>query len=72
MKRFALVSALVVLGLAGFAASAEASGPSPTPNGYCGALNMAADATMGTTMANHTADQGDAGMGKAVDASDCS
>jgi hypothetical protein len=47
MKRFALVSAvLVVLGLTGFVGSAEASHPSPTPNGYIGACNMVASDTM--------------------------
>ncbi len=33
------VTVLVVLGLTAFAGSA-AAGPSQTPNGYCGALNM--------------------------------
>jgi hypothetical protein len=41
MKRiFVLVSVVVVIGLSGIAGSAEASGPSPTPAGYCGGSNM--------------------------------
>lgn len=71
-----LVAALLALALvAGFAGSAEASGPKPTPNGYCGALNMANDAAlphMIEAMASHTAEQGDAGMTTAVVASACS
>jgi len=70
-RRF--VSAVVALVLvAGFAGSAGASRASAAPgNGFVGACNMLADATMGTTMANHTADQGDAGMWRAAAVSGC-
>ena len=89
MKRMlVLVSAVVILGLTGFAGSAEASGPGPTPNGYCGALNMSASwPGLGVQNPNGvgvlpgggmeramTVDNpnGNAGMGTAVAASDCS
>lgn len=61
---------LVSVGLS----SAEASGPRPTPNELCGALNMANDAArphMIAAMTLHTAPQGDAGMATAVAASAC-
>ena len=71
MKRvFALVSALVVLGLTG-TVSAEASTPSPAPC-TLGALNMLHDATMFTIPMAHAADQGVAGMFHAVAVSGCS
>ena len=70
MKRvFALVSALVVLGLTG-TVSAEASTPSPAPC-TLGALNMLHDATMGTIPMTRDAAQGNAGMARAVDVSGC-
>jgi hypothetical protein len=63
--RTRFVAALVVLGLvagfAGFAGSAEASGPSPTPNGQVGACNMAVPAAMG-----NTSHQGFDGMVRAI------
>ena len=63
--RFA--AALVVLGLvAGFAGSAEASGPGPSPSGYIGACNMLQDATMWTIPMTHDAPQGNVGMFHAV------
>jgi len=81
MKRMlVLVSAVVILGLTGFAGSAAATGPRPTPaTGYCGALNMLAS----DAMAGYFADpptgpmsvnnpNGNEGMSTAVAASDCS
>jgi hypothetical protein len=82
------VAASVVLGLvAGFAGSAEASGPSPTPNEFCGALNMAVSwPGLGAQNPNGVGVQpgggmeramtiqnpnGGDGMGTAVAASDC-
>jgi len=62
-----LLSTAVLL----FAATARAE-PSPTPNGYCGALNMAQDPTMATIPMVNDAPQGNAGMFTAVAASDCS
>jgi len=46
-------------------------GPKITPNGYCGALNMLMDATMGTIPMTRNAAQGNAGMFQAVGVSDC-
>jgi len=46
-------------------------GPKITPNGYCGALNMLMDETMWTIPMTHDADQGNAGMFRAVGVSDC-
>ena len=70
-----LVAVVFALGLvAGFAGSAEASGPSPTPNGLIGACNMTNDAAlphMIEAMVSHTAPQGDAGMWHAADRSGC-
>ncbi|MBE0610977.1 MAG: hypothetical protein IH609_16470 [Dehalococcoidia bacterium] len=77
MFRKIMVSTLgaFALGLVGLGfGSAEASGPRPTPNELCGALNMANDAAaphMNEAMDSHTADQGDAGMYTAVGASAC-
>jgi len=77
MSRRIMVSTLgaFALGLVGLGfGSAEASGPRPTPNELCGALNMANEAAlphMIEAMTLHTADQGDAGMDTAVAASAC-
>ena len=88
MKRMlVLVSAVVILGVTGFAGSAEAQ-PSPTPNGFVGACNMVASwPGLGVQNPNGvgvppgggmqramTVDNpnGNAGMGTAVAASDCS
>jgi hypothetical protein len=46
--------------------STSAAAPSPTPNGYTGACNMLADATMLTTPMAVDAAQGNAGMSTAV------
>jgi hypothetical protein len=77
MFRKIMISTLgaFALGLvsAGFG-SAEASGPRPTPNGLCGAMNMVNEAAaphMIEAMTLHTAEQGVAGMWTAVAASAC-
>jgi hypothetical protein len=88
MKRFILVSALVVLGLTGFVGSAEASKPSAAPGtGLVGACNMSASDTMmgfyndpptgpmahdGTPGLPVAELQGNVGMSHAVDVSGCS
>jgi hypothetical protein len=69
MKRLALVSALVVLGLTGFTRSLEASTPSAAPDtGYVGACHMLNDAKMITspTSPPFPAAQGIAGMYHAI------
>jgi hypothetical protein len=82
MKRFVLVSALVVLGLTGLAGSTEASGPAPG-TGLCGARNMVASDTMtdlvngpmshdGTPGLTFSELQGNVGMHNAVLVSGCS
>lgn len=66
----ALVLVLVAPSLA--VQPAEAAGVCPAPGtGLAGALNMAHDATMLETMADHTAPQGDAGMVRAVTNTAC-
>ena len=76
-RRFRAVSVtvLVVLGLTAFAGSAAAA-PSQTPNGYCGALNMAQAAGVGAQggMAHAMSvdnPNGNVGMELAVANSDC-
>lgn len=76
-RRFRAVSVtvLVVLGLTAFAGSATAA-PSQTPNGYCGALNMAQAWGVGARggMANAMSvdnPNGNDGMSRAVANSDC-
>ncbi len=68
-----LVALAVVLVAPSLASPAEASGrmcPSPG-TGLAGALNMVLDPTMDQIMADHTADQGNAGMYRAVENSAC-
>ncbi len=67
------VIVLVLLSPALAPQRAEASGPvCPAPGGgYPGALNMAHDPTMLQIMQDHTAPQGDDGMGRAVTNTSC-
>lgn len=69
MNRVRRRVAVVLAAVTAFAASASpaAAAPNPTPNGFCGALNMLmAGEAMFTAMALHTNANGDAGMFHAV------
>lgn len=74
--RVTLVTGLVVVSLAAFTGVASAA-PSPTPNGFCGALNMVqawgvgAQGGMENAMSRDNPNGND-GMSRAVAASDCS
>ena len=64
--------AAVTLGMLAAGASPAAAGPTPTPNGWCGAANMRnAGEAMARAMALHTNENGDAGMMNAVAVSAC-
>ena len=64
--------AAVTLGMLAASASPAAAGPTQTPNGKCGAANMAnAGEAMANAMALHTDEHGDAGMMHAVAVSAC-
>lgn len=68
-----LIALVLVLLAPSLALTAEACGPvCPAPGGgQAGALNMIHDPTMGATMEEHTAPQGDAGMVRAVTNTAC-
>lgn len=73
-----LVACLAVTAILLFPGAVSAAGPSPTPNGFCGAMNMLNDATMATIpMVRNNPDgdiflgHGNAGMWLAVGVSDC-
>lgn len=73
--RLVVVAGLVALTISAFAGPVAAA-PSPTPNGYCGALNMVEAWGVGANggMANAMSvdnPNGNDGMWRAVAASDC-
>ena len=66
IPRVATAAVLAVIALPA-TASPAAAGPNPTPNGFCGALNMLmAGEAMVNAMVLHTNPHGDAGMFHAV------
>jgi len=68
----AAATAALTLSMLAASASPAAAGPTLTPNGKCGAANMAnAGEAMTTAMALHTDEHGDAGMMNAVAVSAC-
>ncbi|MCA1679491.1 MAG: hypothetical protein LC777_11330 [Actinobacteria bacterium] len=72
----ARIATAAVLGLTALAASASpaAAGPTPTPNGFCGAKNMVNENAfphMVEAMTLHTNLNGKIGMGNAVLVSAC-
>lgn len=70
MKRFLVISA-VVFAAVGMGAGVATAGPAPTPDGWCGALNMLHDSTMGSVPMARDNPNGNIGMFHAVDVSGC-
>lgn len=74
MNRVTTLVATAVLILAALAGGASPAAAAPqTPTGFCGAGNMAmAGDAMSDAMMDHTNDNGDAGMARAVALTACS
>ncbi len=69
-KRVVVVLAGAALSATAFVGAASAA-TQPTPSGYCGALNMLSDASMGSVAMVHANANGDNGMYHAVGVSGC-